>query len=98
LSTRIFTDYFFGGAGFPITSPPPRPYGTLLRIEAGWPGSLSTLPVSTTLSSCTLVPMLWAIRLLTRRAGVEWTQCAMSMLVASDSAYAYLRHKELRLK
>jgi hypothetical protein len=27
-----------------------RTYGTLPRIEAGWPGSFSTLPVSTTLS------------------------------------------------
>jgi len=47
------------------------------------------------------VPMLWAIHLLTGRAGVVWTEGAMSMLVASAAAYAYFRHRKqatLRLK
>jgi hypothetical protein len=44
------------------------------------------------------VPMLWAIHLLTEHAHLEWTQGAMSVLVASASAYAYVRHKKRRLK
>jgi drug/metabolite transporter (DMT)-like permease len=44
------------------------------------------------------VPMLWAIHLLTEHAHLEWTQGAMSVLVASASANAYFRHKKRRLK
>jgi hypothetical protein len=44
------------------------------------------------------VPMLWAIHLFTEHAHLEWTQGAMSVLVASASANAYLRHKKRRLK
>ncbi len=44
------------------------------------------------------VPMLWAIHLFTEHAHLEWTQGAMSALVASASAYTYLRHKKRRLK
>ena len=44
------------------------------------------------------VPMLWAIHLLTEHVHLEWTQGAMSVLVASASAYVYFRHKKLRLR
>jgi hypothetical protein len=40
------------------------------------------------------VPMLWTIHLSTEHAHLEWTQGAMSVLVASASAYAYFRHKK----
>jgi drug/metabolite transporter (DMT)-like permease len=44
------------------------------------------------------VPMLWAIHLLTGHARLEWTEGAMSVLVAGASAYTYLRHKHRRLQ
>jgi drug/metabolite transporter (DMT)-like permease len=44
------------------------------------------------------VPMLWAIHLLTEHARLEWIQGAMSVLVASASAYAYCLHKKRQRK
>ncbi len=40
------------------------------------------------------LPVLWMIHLLTEQAHLEWVQGITAALVASASAYAYLRHRK----
>ena len=40
------------------------------------------------------LPVLWLIHLLTEQAHLEWVQGVTAALVASASAYAYLRHRK----